>query len=157
MKQDLKTIGIILASIIGVIALYVFFFVIFFPYLHNQTLNRFSYELLSIPTPEKTQVVDSLTLAGHQTGNSNHCDYLAAQLIKTDLPKSEIEKFYKDNYKGESEVRFFWINEEHKPGLLGNPTEIYTLDEWVDNKSVANLIVYVFEVAMTMSFDYRCR
>jgi hypothetical protein len=99
------------------------------PYLHDQTLNGFR----NIPIPAKTQEVDNLSQVGQQSGNSDRCDYLATLLLKTDLSQPELEKYFANNYKGKSQLNYFWVNEPHKPGIGAvNPTNILTLDDWVN-------------------------
>jgi hypothetical protein len=160
MKKGLTTIGIIAGLVILVIGSYFVSYRWLFPYLHNQTLKQFSEPLIGITPSPGIQKIDSISEVGQQSGNSDHCDYLAAQLLKTDLPKSEIEKYYRSNYKGKTELNFFWTDEPHKPGIGAvNPTNISTLDEWVNTKSKmtgANLIIYIFEEGLTSAFDYRC-
>jgi hypothetical protein len=160
MKKSKAIIVTVVAILVGVIALYFVSLLWFFPYIHNQDLSRFSQPLMSIPPPADTQVLDSIIQVGQQSGNSDHCDYLAAWLLKTSSTKQDIEKYYSKNYKGGSSLNFFWISEPHKLGIgTVNSTNISTLDYWVDNKSKsegANLIVYIFEGAMTSAFDYRC-
>jgi len=160
MKNGFVLIGIIAGLIVGGVALYIASYLWLLPYFHNQNLKEFSEQLVIIPPPAKTQEIDKLNQIGQQSGNGDHCDYLSALLLKTDIPKPEVEKYYSDNYKGKSRLYFFWINEPHKPGIGNvNPTNIFTLDEWVNNKSKttgANLIIYIFEGAMTSAIDYRC-
>lgn len=132
----------------------------FFPYLHDKTLDNFAGPFVNIQLPERTQEVDRLSIVGHQSGNSDHCDYLAAKLLKTDLSKSEVEKYYRDKYAGKSQVHFFWTNEPHEPGIGAvNPTGIYTLNDWINieaKEKDANLVVYIFEGSMTSALDPRC-
>jgi len=158
--RGFATFGVIVAIIGAVIVLYIPAYLWLFPMLHDRTLNTFSQELLTIPVPNQTQEVDRLTKVGHQSGNSDHCDYLAAILLKTDLSKSEIEKYYKNNYRGKSTVNFYWFDEPHEPGIGAvNPTGIYTLNDWVDSKAKAtgsDLMVYIFEGGMTSALDLRC-
>jgi hypothetical protein len=160
MHRGFATIGIIGGLVVGVIVLYVACFVWVFPYFHDQELQDFSRPLASVAPPEQTKEIDQLSQVGQQTGNSDHCDYLLAFLLKTTLPKQEIERYYTDRYKGKSQLNFFWIAEPHNPGIGAvNPTNISTLDEWVNitsKTSGANLIVYIFEAGMTSAFDYRC-
>jgi hypothetical protein len=51
-------------------------------------------------------------------------------------------------------------DEPRQPGIGAvNPTNITTLDPWVNEKSKAmgaNLIGYIFEGSMTSAFDYQC-
>lgn len=160
MKTGIATIGIILGLIVIIVGGYFGSYLWLFPNLHDQTLKEFSEPLANISNSEDIQRIDSLSEVGQQSGNSDHCDYLAAQLVKTDLSKSEVEKYYRENYKGNSTLNFYWFDEPHKPGIgVVNSTNIFTLNDWVNNVSKtgnANLIVYIFEGAMTSSFDYRC-
>lgn len=160
MKRGFAVMWIIGGLVVGAIILYAVSFTWVFPQLHNQTLAKFSSQLVTLPAPQKTQVIDSLSVVGQQSGNSDHCDYLGALLLKTDLSKDDIEKYYRDNYKGNSQLHFYWTNEPHQPGIGAvNPTNIFTLDSWVNDKAKstgANLIIYIFEGSMTSAFDYRC-
>jgi len=158
--KGFAVIWIIGGLVVAIVVIYAACLMWVFPQLHNQTLDKFSSQLLTIPVPQKTQLIDTLSEVGQQSGNSDHCDYLGALLLKTDLSKSDAEKYYRDNYKGSSQLHFYWTNEPHQPGIGAvNPTNIFTLDSWVNDKSKitgANLIVYIFEGAMTSAFDYRC-
>jgi hypothetical protein len=132
-----------------------------FPYLHDRTLQDFSSRFMSISLPDKTQEIDKLTRVGQQSGgNINECDYLAAFLLKTELPRIELEKHYSSHYRGKSEVEFYWLNEAHGSGIGEiNPTGIPTFTDWLNSKSKgtgANVIVYIMEPALTSSIDPRC-
>ena len=162
MKRGFASFGILslAAAVIAVLFIPVYLWIA--PKLHDRTLVRFSKPLLSISVPENTQQIDALSRVGLQSGNSNHCDYLAALLLKTGLKKNDLEAYYQDSYKGESTVEFFWINEPHGTGIGNvNPTGIFTLNDWVNNvkpeETDANVIVYIFEGDMTSSLDLRCR
>jgi hypothetical protein len=132
----------------------------FFPYIHDYTLDRFAEPLISITAPQKTQILDRLSRIGQQTGNSDHCDYFAAIVLKTELPKDEVESYYRKNYDGKSGLAFVWLNEKNNYTAGDSRIDvIHTLKDWIDNKQAsnkANLIVYIFEVAMTSAIDYRC-
>ena len=160
MKKNIKKFVIIILIVIF-LCLAVLAYVWFLPMLHDKTLEKFSEQFLSIIPPQGTQVVDTLSIIGHQSGNSNHCDYLVATLLKTKLPKSDIETYYINEYKGSSRINFFWLdNAQGKDIFTVNPTGIYTLNEWVNvksNETQANVIIYIFEGAMTSALDLRCR
>ncbi len=129
------------------------------PYMHDQVLERFSNQLLSIPVPGDTQLLKTTSIVGQQIGNGDHCDYLAAMQIQTNLSKEDVENYYRESYKGESEVNFIWLNEENEYTSDGfNPLVIFTLKDWIHNDLNQNssLIVFIFEPSMTSSFDYRC-
>ncbi len=100
MKKSLITIGIIVSLVIASVAFWLISYLWVFPHLHDKTLREFYQSLTSIPVPEETNLIDSLSEVGQQSGNSDHCDYLAAELLKTNLSKSEIENYYIGNYKG---------------------------------------------------------
>jgi hypothetical protein len=117
MKRGFAVIGIIGGLFAAVIVLYAISFVWIFPRLHDQTLSKFSSELTNIPVPQKTQLIDTISEVGQQSGNSDHCDYLGALLLKTDLSKSDAEKYYRDSYRGTSQLHFYWTDEPHQPGI----------------------------------------
>jgi len=158
--KGLRLIVIIGGLVVVLIVLYAAAFMWLFSQFHNQTLSRFTSQLTRIPVPEKTLLIDTLSQVGQQSGNSDHCDYLGALLLKTELSKSDAERYYRDNYKGASQLHFYWTDESHQPGIgAANPTNIFTLNDWVNSKAKdtgANLILYIFEGSMTSAFDYRC-
>lgn len=51
-------------------------------------------ELLSLPLPEDTAVVESLYKAGKLSGNGNGMQYLGAALITSGLPLEELREYY---------------------------------------------------------------
>lgn len=140
------------------------------PLYHNFVLKGFSSEIMSIPTPEGTDMLDSLKLIRHQTGNSNHCDYLAAIRIDSNLSKEELTYHYKTGYKGDSNLEFIWLDEQNEytvstTSYSGMPP-IYTLGNWLKERSEAYVhekssttkgVAYIFEAGMTDALDWRCR
>jgi hypothetical protein len=47
--------------------------------------------LFSLPLPKDTTSIDTYTEIGQQIANGNHCDYLAAILLKSTLSKNDLE------------------------------------------------------------------
>jgi hypothetical protein len=109
-----RLIVIIGGLVVVLIVLYSAAFTWLFPQFHNQTLSRFTSQLTRIPVPENTSLIDTLSQVGQQSGNSDHCDYLGALLLKTELSKSDAERYYLDNYKGASQLHFYWTDESLK-------------------------------------------
>lgn len=67
---------------------------IVFPISNDIILCRFSWQLLAGKLPDETRLLDSASVCGKLNGNGNGMDFLAAALIQTDLPLSEIRKYY---------------------------------------------------------------
>jgi hypothetical protein len=128
--------------------------------MHNVTLQKFSEPLLSISEPQNVVRINSLTKVGQQYANGDHCDYLAAVLLKTDLYKADIENYYKDNYTGKSEIKYVWLDEENSyTNNIFDPLSISSLKDWIQDQSEnasGEVVVYIFEGGMTSFFDYRC-
>lgn len=51
-------------------------------------------ELLEFPLPAHTEVLDSSSAVGRWEGNGNGTMYLGAILIRSELPRAEIEAYY---------------------------------------------------------------
>lgn len=131
------------------------------PYLHDRTLANFSSEIAQLPLPSGTTRQDVVTVVGQQSGNGDHCDYLVAVTLITDMGKHEAEEYFKGKYSDPTNLRFLWADEMEQYASQANAAfSIHVLSEWVrgrqhDDKT--NLVVYRFEGSMTSSWDYRCR
>ena len=161
MNRKLSKFGLAGIIILILIVLSIPTYLWLIPKSHDRTLERFANELFSVQVPEKTHEVDRLSKVGQQIGNGDHCDYFAGLMVKTDLPKEQLEDHFRANYSGKSQIEFLWLAEENKytTDNAFDPTIIHTLKDWVNNKSVierSNVIVYVFEAAMTSALDLRC-
>jgi len=152
----LKILGLVVIA--GAVYLSLFFVVI--PRLHDATLNSFAENLFSVSLPASIKETDKLSVVGQQLGNGDHCDYLAATLIESNLSKKDVMDFFTKNYRGPSTIKFVWLDEKN-PYTQNNPDPqiIYSLRDWLTNnpnKNSAKVAVYIFETGMTSSFDYRC-
>ena len=155
MRRGFAVIAIIGGLVVAAIVLYFPAYFWFFPYLHDQTLSRFSQDLTDVRLPPNTQEIERLHRVGQQSGNSDHCDYFAGEMFRTDLSKEQFEEYYRNHYNGESSVRFFWINQDNVEDI-----GIFTLKDWIiqkeNNLGQQTVVVYIFEGAMTSAVDYRC-
>ena len=145
--------GIVGGLVLAAIVLYFPAYLWFFPYLHDKALVNFSQPLVSIQFPAQTQEVDRVSVVGQQSGNGDNCDYFSGVMAQTSLSKEELEQYYRSKYSGESPVRFFWLDQD------SNDIAIHTLKEWVEDKNKTNnadVVIYIFEGAMTSAIDYRC-
>ena len=62
-------------------------------------------EIKEIPLPEKTKIVDEISLAGKFSGNGNSIQYFGAIWIKSELPLWELEGYYSEyNYSVKEQV-----------------------------------------------------
>ena len=153
----------ILTSGLGILALlglYFAWYVWIGPYLHDKTLAKFSEQLFEIQLPDNAVLLDRISVVGQQEGNSDHCDYLAAIQLQTELPKSALENHYKNSYSGDSEVKFVWLDEENPyTNKEFDPLVIFSLKDWIINKlddSRSSVVIYIFESGMTSAIDRRC-
>lgn len=53
-------------------------------------------DLLSLPLPQNTEVIDSFSSAGKLTGNGNGMQYFGALLLKSGLTEEELKSYYKN-------------------------------------------------------------
>lgn len=61
----------------------------------NAKLDAFADQLFDYPLPEQTRLVSKDKFVG-LTGNGNHCDYIASQVVETTLPLEAISRYYAD-------------------------------------------------------------
>ena len=64
--------------------------------------NKPEKELLNIPLPEKTQLVESNSVAGKLYGNGNGMQYIGQLLVTTELTEEELRAYYEE-YDGINE------------------------------------------------------
>lgn len=77
---------IIVVFIIGILSI---------PLVNDWTAKKVAQDLLDLPTPENTVVVDSVSRAGKLTGNGNGMQYFGAILVESELSSDELDTFYK--------------------------------------------------------------
>lgn len=71
------------------------------PKINDLTAAKISTALESLPLPEDTEYIDSVSKAAKLVGNGNGMQYLGAILIKSDLTEEELNAFYTPYRKGE--------------------------------------------------------
>lgn len=64
------------------------------PKINDLTAAKIRTALESLPLPENTVYIDSVSKAGKLAGNGNGMQYFGAILIKSDLPEEELNAFY---------------------------------------------------------------
>ena len=85
--KKIKLVGILTAIVLigGVISI---------PLINNHTAYKVEKTLCEIPLPEETELIESLSQAGKQTGNGNGMQYFGAILIRSDLSLEELDAYY---------------------------------------------------------------
>lgn len=83
----------------GVIGILLFIFLV--PLINNCYARQTEEELLRVPLPEKTELVDSLSKSGKLTGNGNGIQYFGAVLLKSELSLKELREYYSSYRKNE--------------------------------------------------------
>lgn len=82
-----------LITIIYIILIAGFMFIV--PAINDFKASRLEKQLTSIELPKQTEFVDSGYIIG-RFGNGNGTDYFIAMVIKSELPKEKLKKYYKD-------------------------------------------------------------
>lgn len=88
--------------------------------------NMSERELLDIPLPEKTQLVESNSDAGKLYGNGNGMQYIGQLLVTTELTEEELWTYYIDYY-GERNWEFL-VKRQESPVIY----------EYISNKTFRN-------------------
>lgn len=78
------------------VAILLLFFAVVIPFINNAIALGIEKDLKKLPLPDKTQLVESTSLAGKMVGSGNGMQYLGAILIKSDLPLKELQAHYAD-------------------------------------------------------------
>ena len=87
MKKTIKY--IIIAIIILIILTPVYIHII-----NDMIANTVENNIKIISLPPKTELIDSISVAGKLTGNGNGMQYFGAILINTELSETELENYY---------------------------------------------------------------
>lgn len=78
------------------IAVLLLFFAVVVPIINNAIALGVEKDLKKLSLPEKTELVESTSLAGKMIGNGNGMQYLGAILIKSDLSLDALQAYYAD-------------------------------------------------------------
>lgn len=119
-------------------------FLIASPVINDFSAKEVTKNILLLPLPENTEVMEKFSRAGKLTGNGNGMQYLGAVLIHSDLPLDELNEYYSiyrkrqwDYIIEEQETQNIDIIEH---GSFSFQTDIsgkgfYILYSWGDGKS----------------------
>ena len=91
----------LLVVIIFIVVISISLFVVVIPLTNNHYAKQVEKELRETPLPEKTEIIDSVSLAGKLVGNGNGMQYFGAILLKSKLPLNDLEDYYSVYQKNE--------------------------------------------------------
>ena len=123
------------------------------PQLYNDwQLDKFSNNLFNYPPPPKTEVISRHAKVG-LLGNGNHCDFVAEQVMITQLSKDEIESYY-------ALVEFPPVN-DHNEGLVpeaqGKPRPVFISFDGVRlENNWQRFTLRLVDVGYSAGLDIRC-
>lgn len=78
------------------IAVLLLLFAVVIPIVNNAIALGVEKDLKKLSLPEKTELVETTSIAGKVVGNGNGMQYFGALLIKSDLPAEELQTYYVD-------------------------------------------------------------
>ncbi len=87
-------IGVILGCVALVVLLLPIAIATYITIANDLAASRVKDQLLALPLPENSALVDSYSRAGKLVGNGNGMQYFGAIRIESDLPLAELEAFY---------------------------------------------------------------
>ena len=90
-----------LIVIIFIVVISISLFVVVIPLTNNHYAKQVEKELRETPLPEKTEIIDSVSLAGKLVGNGNGMQYFGAILLKSKLSLNNLEDYYSAYQKNE--------------------------------------------------------
>lgn len=94
MKKVLKFLMIILLALLIIFPFYI-------SISNDSIAKKVEKELKGIELPAKTELIDSISIAGKLAGNGNGMQYFGAILLKTELNEDELTKYYEQYKKDE--------------------------------------------------------
>ena len=71
-------------------------FIVSIPLVNNNSAKNVEEQLLEVPLPDNTEIVESLSKAGKLTGNGNGMQYYGAILIKSQCSREELSDYYSE-------------------------------------------------------------
>ena len=77
-----------------VFVLLVVLFVMSIPIVNDLTADAVVRDVENIPLPENNELLESISEAGKFTGNGNGMQYFGAVLLRSDLSRDELDKYY---------------------------------------------------------------
>ena len=82
------------------IAVLLLFFAVVVPIINNAVALGVEKDLKKLPLPEKTELIESTSVAGKVIGNGNGMQYFGAVLLKSELSLEELNTYYLVYRKG---------------------------------------------------------
>lgn len=89
--SKMKKTAIIIAAVLLLVLIVLSFVIVI---VNDNTAAGVERELVSLPLPEKTVFVESLSKAGKLSGNGNGMQYYGAMLITSQIPLEELQNYY---------------------------------------------------------------
>ena len=87
----------ILIAIASAVFVAILSFIIAVSIMNDNFAKKTASDILSVPLPEKTTYIESISLAGKLVGNGNGMQYFGAILIQSELPLDTLQTYY-SNY-----------------------------------------------------------
>ena len=86
---------------IFIVVISISLFGVVIPLANNHYAKQVEKELRETPLPERTEIIDSVSLAGKLVGNGNGVQYFGAILLKSKLSLNDLEDYYSVYQKNE--------------------------------------------------------
>lgn len=81
-------------AVVSILIAAVLFYILVIPLVNNFYGKQVEKDLRSIPLPQQTELIDSVSKAGKLTGNGNGMQYFGAVMLKSKLSLEDLEKYY---------------------------------------------------------------
>lgn len=136
----------ILISIIALFGLFIFLLPFISVPVNNYLLNNYSKKLFSINPPDKTVTIETGKNWGTLIGNSDHSDFFAYVVIKSDLSKEELFTYYKNRYNGKSQIGVYQVG--------SSSTEIFPVTNFIENLQKNSVNTENLYILYLFDYDY---
>lgn len=122
------------------------------PLYNNWQLAQFSNNLFTYPLPPQTEIISRSAEVGLM-GNGNHCDFVAEQVMITQLSREAIEGYY-------AEVALPPVNNHNEgkvPEARGQPLPIsLSFDEAPLQDGARRFTISLIDLGYSAGLDFRC-
>ena len=100
-----RSFAYILAIAVFLLTIVIFVLIISVPLVNNRAAEEIVEDLLNVPLPENTHVLESLSVTGKLTGNGNGMQYLGVILIESELSMIALDEYYASYRQGAWDFR----------------------------------------------------
>lgn len=142
MKKFLKMALIVVIAVLILVSISIFIILPLYIFITNNNIaNNTKKTLENTKLPEKTELIDSISIARKVSGNGNGMQYFGAILIKSDLLENELNDYYKQYRKNDWS---FLIAKQNSEVITVIDNQSYNFKKYNSNDRDKYYIIYSY-------------